>query len=306
MALLVLTHHEPALLHAALRRFHHSAITAFVHVDARQNLVPYLDEFRGESSVRFLTQRHPINWGGFNMVRATLSLIEMARSESKFGNFTLISGDTAPLLDLDDVVDFLAQADFITAAPPKENILPRYERFFIPDHGGGGLRRSSFLQGAIGDDLIDNLDLIRQEYQAFKVTGLPFPVFQGSQWWSLTAPTMDAVLAELERTDAYVRRFRYSAIPDEAFFQTVLRAALPEAPLRNAPVLARFDSKPVPFVFREAEDVDYVMQRPRILVRKVDPQSEPFLAALRPQANQLSRTVAKSFRLQHRVAARVA
>jgi hypothetical protein len=48
-------------------------------------------------------------------------------------------------------------------------------------------------------------------------------LYGGPQWWSLTRECTQYILGFVQTRSAYLRSFRYTYIPDEAFFQTIIR-----------------------------------------------------------------------------------
>jgi hypothetical protein len=51
------------------------------------------------------------------------------------------------------------------------------------------------------------------------------PLYQGSQWWALTRPCVSHVLGFVQENPRYVRFLRYTLMPDEVFFQSIVKSS---------------------------------------------------------------------------------
>jgi hypothetical protein len=91
----------------------------------------------------------------------------------------------------------------------------------------------------------------------------------GSQWWTLRWSTCLRILALLESRSDIEAFFRTTFIPDEMFFQTVVRMVAGDAPLSPPLTFAKFAPGGKPLVFRDgAEGTAF---RGCYLARKLDP-----------------------------------
>lgn len=189
----------------------------FVHLDRRADL----EVFRrsaGDAPVGFVDSRIACNWGGFSIVDATLRALRLARASGEFDRFTLLSGDTYPLRHPRAIADHWSrnpQTDFINMvrlpSPEAGKPLRRVSHYYI-EHDPRRNRATKAFKAL-------QRVMVRPRYQAQLGGRQPYA---GSQWWSLSRGTVDAVLAATETPSPYVRFMRHTLIPDEHFFQTLV------------------------------------------------------------------------------------
>lgn len=93
----------------------------------------------------------------------------------------------------------------------------------------------------------------------------------GSQWWSLTRATLDAILTDPERP-AMDRHFRRSWIPDESYFQTLARLHSRNIESRSL-TLGKFDHQGKPHVFYD-DHLQLLRRSDCFMARKIWPGAE--------------------------------
>lgn len=110
----------------------------------------------------------------------------------------------------------------------------------------------------------------------------------GSQWWCLTRQTLSAILADPERED-YDRYFRRVWIPDESYFQTLVRKYSTNVESRSL-TLSKFDFQGKPHIFYD-DHLQLLRKSDCFVARKIWPQADKLYAAfLVPQARALAAT----------------
>jgi len=183
--------------------------TFFIHIDKKSEMTLTPDTL---GSVNFeLLEREEVNWGGFSQVAATLKGIKtIVNSADKFDYIILISGQCYPI---------------------KSNLM--IERFFEEHYGQifidyfsmpydgwdyGGMNRIEqyhFMDQASPDDATRKALPPRKFPEYLKPYG-------GSQWWCFPLGTAKYVLDFVDNHPDYVEFHKYSFVPDEMFFQTIL------------------------------------------------------------------------------------
>ena len=73
IAYLILAHHQPKHVGAMIEQLDDVEARFFIHVDRKSNIAPFRRAITSDRAM-LLDERLPINWGGWNMVRATLRL----------------------------------------------------------------------------------------------------------------------------------------------------------------------------------------------------------------------------------------
>jgi len=185
-------------------------------------------------------------WGTFGLLDATLDAARLLlERQPGLSHIVLMSGSCLPLRPHAELCAYLATrpgVKFIESVPAKDGAWVKgglsMERFTLWFPFAWKRHRWLF------DRLVDLQRLIGVRRRI--PDGLT-PHF-GSQWWCLPARTLRALLAD-PRLPEFRRFFRRSWIPDESFFQTLVRYVDPGGVVAPPLVLTRFDEAGVPFIF---------------------------------------------------------
>ncbi|NKC31376.1 beta-1,6-N-acetylglucosaminyltransferase [Falsiroseomonas selenitidurans] len=288
-AFLVLAHRAPALCRRLIGRLRPMG-DVYLHVDQKVAAEPFApppeDVAEGLGEVFLANRRADIRWGSFAMVQATLDLLEDAQHAEPYARFTLLSGDSYPVQPDAAIHAMLSgDRDHISAADTsRDERRSRIERVYAPDTFIGQIKAPFHERHLRPEDwpALEQAMRLLPEREAFiRRTGY----FIGSQWWSLTGRSVEAIRAYLHENPAFAMHFRYSSIPDEAFFQTAYMAAAPDATKRvNSPVHAKWDSIPRPFEYTHAEELPLLLGLKQPFARKFGDSSFPLLDLLDARA----------------------
>jgi Core-2/I-Branching enzyme len=264
-AYLVLAHKNPQQLALLCKTLSARGGIVFVHVDQKVELAPFQATLSALPGVHLLEQRWPIYWGGFNMVRATLHMCRMALAEGA-ERLVLLSGLDFPIKPMQEIEHVLGQdADHI-------------DMLTLPCPGlgdGDGFHRIRYFYGM---DLMAKLGFKPRALFVAHSRLLPFwhrsppsglNIRMGSQWWSLKAQTVRAVLQHVDAHPEVERFFKWTSIPDESFFQTLVNTLAPAKVISNNRRLIVWDRQPKPYVFR-ANDLDELIKSDALFARKFD------------------------------------
>lgn len=93
----------------------------------------------------------------------------------------------------------------------------------------------------------------------------------GSQWWCLTRPTLEAILNHPDRA-RHDRYFRRVWIPDESYFQTLVRQVSTRVESRSL-TLSKFDFQGRPHVFYD-DHLQLLRRSETFVARKIWPQAD--------------------------------
>lgn len=282
-AFLVLAHRAPGLCRRLLSRLSLFG-DVFLHVDLKSDASIFKPP-AGEASrgtLRLATRRYNIRWGSFAMVQATLDLLDDARAVHDYDRYTLISGDSYPIQGADRIREFLASPldhiSVINSLSDERRV--RIERIYAPDTLIGQIKapfHERFLLRDDLDQLAEAAKLFNDRAAFIERTGY----YIGSQWWSLTGRSVGRILRYLAETPEFTRHFRFSSIPDEAFFQTAFMASAEDASRRRpGPVYSKWDSQPRPYEFGRPADLEILGRVNEIFARKFAENSDTLLDAL--------------------------
>jgi len=196
----------------------------FVHIDLdvfdEFNLIAF-NELKNIPNCKIIKNPKRILWGGFSMIAATLILINeaLAFTEVQFDYFSLHSGEDMPLQGNKFINNYL------TANNGKQFI----EHFEVSAkshwEGNGGLDRLEYYWFVDQLGVSEARTLVNNQKLKPIKKCLPFKVKQlygGSQWWTITSDCAKYVVNILkDRLDTY-NYFKFSFVPDETLFQTII------------------------------------------------------------------------------------
>ncbi|WP_240608031.1 beta-1,6-N-acetylglucosaminyltransferase [Pararhodobacter oceanensis] len=218
-----------------------------IHVDARVSATDHA-AFKTALSdlpdLRF-ARRHRCEWGTWSLVAAMQSAARQMLDEfPKVERVYSMSGACLPLRPIADLEAWLRRhpdSDFIESVNVADVNWTKGglsdERFTL--HFPIGFKRNKWLF----DRLVDAQRLMRVKREL--PDGLTPHI--GSQWWCLTRQTLDAILRD-PMTPHYERYFKRVWIPDESYFQTLVRLHARRIESRS-PTLGKFDHQGRPHVF---------------------------------------------------------
>ncbi len=242
-----------------------------IHVDAR---VPRraFEAFRlklADLASVHLAPRRACHWGTWSIVAATRDACRLLLAEfPDAGHVFLACGTALPLRPIAELRAFLAarpDTDFIESVTTEDVAwtvggLDR-ERFTLSFPFAWKSQRGLFdlwvkvqrrlgLRRAIPDGIAPHL---------------------GSQWWCLTRETLERIFADSD-DPRLVRYFSRVWIPDESYFQTVVRRHARQIESRSL-TLSRFDVQGRPHVFYD-DHLDLLAGSDRFMARKVWPRAD--------------------------------
>ncbi|MGP1375886.1 MAG: beta-1,6-N-acetylglucosaminyltransferase [Almyronema sp.] len=266
IAYIVLAHKLPEYIVRLVSTLTTEQSVIYIHIDKRANdtYCKTLSLLSQVSNVYFVQSRLSCRWGQFSIVAATLSALQaLHSSNNSFDRVILLSGQDYPIKPIDYIQDFFSrhsQQQFIeyfsleeenkwsNAVGPfqAERRLAYWHFFFRSKHIYVPIKRS-----------LPN---------ALKPYG-------GSQWWCFTKDFVEYLLQFLAANPEVIRHFRYTFIPDEAFFQTILLNSPFRDTVTNNSLRYTDWKNPNPFPPRRLtlSDFDAVKNSAALYARKFDP-----------------------------------
>ena len=242
-----------------------------IHVDRRVKRRAYdklVSDLADLDNVQF-SARFSCEWGTWGLVAATQSAAElMVQRFSGVGHVFLASGSCLPLRPIEELVSYLAersQTDFIESVTTEDVGWTigglDIERFTLRFPFSWRKQRRLFdgyvrLQRRIG---------LRRRIPAGVIPHL------GSQWWCLTRKTLAAILTSPDR-DAHDHYFRRVWIPDESYFQTLVRLFSSRIESRSL-TLSKFDFQGKPHVFYD-DHLQLLRRSDCFVARKIWPHAD--------------------------------
>lgn len=292
LGFVIVAHDEPEAVSRLVDRLTSQGGIVALHWDARHpvDLSRRLRETLPASQAArvIAAERIEVHWGLWTVVQATLNgLKALERSGGGLDYVTLLSGHDYPLRPLEQM------------------------RAFLADHAG--IEHIECVDHEKGRWVTDGLHDERWQYRHYFSWGThpwlfdrcwhlqrhlglrrkPLPGYKphfGSQWWTLSWPTLRKVLSASRQPE--VRQFfRRTWVPDEMFFQTlVAKVVSPEKISGSGLNFYHFTPQGTPLVFH-SDQLDFLARQPHFFARKISPRADRLKGALDELAENRSAAI---------------
>lgn len=273
IAYLLLCHKDPEGVIAQAERLTAAGDFIAIHFDGNAPRVQYEQikaALRDNASVAFAPRRHRCGWGEWSLVAATIELARTALTAfPRASHFYMLSGDCMAIKTAEyahdflarDNVDYIEAHDFLTSDWIKTGMK---EDRLIYRHWFNERRNKLWFYRSL--DLQRRLGLSRQIPSDLRV-------MIGSQWWCLRRQTLEWVLDFASRRPDIMRFFRTTWIPDETFFQTLVRHLVPDAEINSRTLtFLIFTDYGMPVTFYD-DHHDLLLAQDYIFARKISPEA---------------------------------
>lgn len=226
LAYLILLHQQPKHLGRMIRALDAGGVQFFIHVDGKADIGPFRRAAGPGPNIHFLEGRRRTNvfWSGFSSITAILNLLEAASSAgTQFSRYCLLSGSDFPIKGAATIREELrSEIEFMRVDrrldPQGQDLHSRRIRgWHFYDHRLMNPRTTPaprWLERA--ESLIRRVP--RRPYRGI-------PLYQGSAWWALTHDSVAHILKFVRGNPEYAAFHRHVGVPDECFFQSILKAS---------------------------------------------------------------------------------
>ena len=246
-------------------------LPSVVHVDQHANQ----DEFENFSTQVAncdnvtIAERQPCDWGTWSLVQASRRSAKLLlEKHPSVGHVKLISGTCLPIRPVSELRTFLSShpnTDFIESvtiedAPWTKGGLSQ-ERFDFTFPFAWKRQRLLF----------DAWVSIQRKLGRERPLPKNLKPHLGSQWWCLTRRTIEKVFSDPDREE-FDRYFRSVWIPDESYFQSLVRYYGTQVESRSL-TLSKFDFQGRSHYFYD-DHLKLLQQSPAFFARKIWPNSE--------------------------------
>ena len=280
IAYILLCHKDPDGIVTQAERL--TAVGDFVsiHFDGRAKREDY-DRIRtalaDNPSVTFAKRRVKCGWGEWSLVDATLQALYAAVDAfPRASHFYMLSGDCMPIKSGEYAHDFLRKADV--------DYIESFD-FFASDWIKTGIKEERLIYRHWFNERTQKTWFYRSmEWQ--KSLGLARKVPSdlaiqiGSQWWCLRRQTIERLLKFIRKRPDVMRFFRTTWIPDETFFQTLVRHLVPETEIRSRTLtFLVFTDYGMPQTFYN-DHYDLLLSQDYLFARKISPDAHELKARL--------------------------
>ena len=271
IAFILLCHKDPEAIIDQATRLTAAGDFMAIHFDARAKRAQF-DRIRAalkdNPNVTFARTRIKCGWGEWSLVQATLLAIEAAEAAfPRATHFYMLSGDCMAIksaeyvhqfLDENDA-DFIESFDFLESDWIKTGI--KQERLIYRHFFNERARKRLFYASM---ELQKRLGLTR-------AIPADLQIMIGSQWWCLRRPTVEKIMDFARARPDVMRFFRTTWIPDETFFQTLVRHLIPEREIRTRTLtFLMFSDYGMPLTFYN-DHYDLLLGQDFLFARKISP-----------------------------------
>lgn len=273
IAYILLCHKDPNAVVKQAERLTATGDFISIHFDARapsEAFATITEALCDNPNVAFAHKRIKCGWGGWSLVQATLYAVEAAVAAfPQATHFLMLSGDCMAIKSAEYTHQYLDEndADFIES-------FDYFERDWIKT----GMKEDRLIYRHFFNERTQKW-LFYNSYRLQKHFGLTrsipddIQVQIGSQWWCLRRQTIEWVLAFTRTRRDVIRFFRTTWIPDETFFQTVVRHVVPEAEIRTRTLtFLMFTDYGMPVVFYD-DHYDLLLSQDFLFARKISPEA---------------------------------
>lgn len=274
IAYILLCHKNPEAIVQQARQLTAAGDYMAIHFDAGARRADYRRiraALADNANITFARRRIKCGWGEWSLVQASLNAIEAAiRTFPRATHFYMLSGDCMAIktaeyahafLDENDA-DFIESHDFFESDWIKTGL--KTERL-IYRHVLNERRHKRLFYASIA--LQKKLGLQRRIPHDIQVQ-------IGSQWWCLRRTTVEQILEMIRERPDIMRFFRTTWIPDETFFQTLVRHLVPQTEIRcRTLTFLMFSDYGMPVTFYN-DHYDLLLGQDFLFARKISPEAQ--------------------------------
>jgi uncharacterized protein DUF5928/core-2/I-Branching enzyme len=243
-----------------------------IHFDARAGAESFrkIEVALGDNDAVTFAKRIKCGWGEWSLVQATLNAVEAAeKAFPKATHFYMVSGDCMPIKSAKFIHDFLdgCDTDFIESFD-----------YFKSNWIKTGMREERLIYRHFFNER-KHKGLFYWALEAQKRLGLKravpkdLEIMVGSQWWCLRRKTIESILDFVAKRRDVMRFFSTTWIPDETFFQTLVRHLVPHSEIDpSTRTFLMFSDYGMPVTFYN-DQYDLLLSQDFLFARKISPEA---------------------------------
>ncbi len=274
IAFILLCHKDPEAIIKQAERLTAVGDYMSIHFDGRANPKHYQmmrEALDSNPNVVFAQKRIKCGWGEWSLVQASLNAVEAAVDAfPRATHFYMLSGDCMAIKSAEYAHEFLDKADV--------DYVESFD-YFESDWIKTGMKEERLIYRHYFNERTQK----RRFYAAFNLQrklGLTrkvpddIQVQIGSQWWCLRRRTVEWIIDFTKKRKDVMRFFRTTWIPDETFFQTLVRHLVPEHEIQTRTLtFLMFTDYGLPVTFYN-DHYDLLLSQDYIFARKISPEAK--------------------------------
>ena len=274
IAFILLCHKDPDAIVQQAQQLTAAGDYIAIHFDARAPKEAYAKIKAGladNPNVAYARKQIKCGWGEWSLVQATLYAVAAAVDAfPRATHFYMVSGDcmaiksatyTHQFLDADDV-DYIEsfdyfESDWIKTGFKEERLIYRH---VFNERTQKGLFYTAFN--------------FQRRFGLTREIPKDLQIMIGSQWWCLRRRTIEWILEFAEKRKDVMRFFRTTWIPDETFFQTLVRHLIPKNEIKTRTLtFLMFTDYGMPVTFYN-DHYDLLLAQDGLFARKISPEAK--------------------------------
>ncbi|MFY0692468.1 MAG: glycosyl transferase [Paracoccaceae bacterium] len=273
IAFILLCHKDPDAVIKQAERLTAVGDYMAIHFDASADPKAYRKiraALDGNPNVTFAKKRIKCGWGEWSLVDASLQAVKAAVDAfPRATHFYMLSGDCMAIKSARYAHDFLDEAEL--------DYIESYD-FFGSNWIKTGMKEDRLIYRHFFNERTHKR-LFYTSYELQKRFGFQrqipadLQIMIGSQWWCLRRRTVEWILDFCRDRPDVMRFFRTTWIPDETFFQTLVRHLVPGDEISNRSLtFLMFSDYGMPVTFYN-DHYDLLLSQEFLFARKISPDA---------------------------------
>lgn len=229
IAYLILTHTDPQQLKRLVASLYVADSTFFfIHVDAKQDIIPFQAALQDCHDYQFIPKRIAINWGGYSLCMAEKELLKASIQFTPIcDRFILLSGLDYPLWSNKKMLDeynrnteklYMKAYNLSLINEPKK-IPQRIQTYHFRDLPIQNAALRKYIIGGLMR--VMNILPIKKR-RTIQFDNQTWSIWGGSQWFNMPRDCAIYVLSVMENNQSVCQYFKTSLAPDELMIQTII------------------------------------------------------------------------------------
>jgi hypothetical protein len=245
-----------------------------IHFDARSKPEFYAkirNALDGNPNVTFAKKRIKCGWGAWSLVQATLYAVEAAANAfPRATHFYMLSGDCMAIKSAEYAHAYLDKHD--------KDYIESFD-YFNSDWIKTGWKEERLIYRHWFNERTQKARFyamfnIQKKLGLTRKIPADIDVMIGSQWWCLRRRTIEWILDFTKRRRDVMRFFATTWIPDETFFQTLVRHLVPAHEIESRTLtFLMFTEYGMPVVFYN-DHYDLLVSQDFLFARKISPEAK--------------------------------
>ena len=273
IAFILLCHKNPQAIINQANRLTAAGDYMAIHFDARaksEHFELIQRALNDNPNVVFAKKRIKCGWGEWSLVQASLYALEAAEQAfPRATHFYMLSGDCMAIKSAEYAHEYLDEndADFIESFD-----------YFESDWIKTGMKEERliyrhFFNERTHPKLFYAAFNTQKRLRLARKIPADLQIMIGSQWWCLRRQTIEQIQKFCRSRPDVVRFFKTTWIPDETFFQTLVRHLIPEKEIRTRTLtFLMFSDYGMPVTFYN-DHYDLLLGQDFLFARKISPDA---------------------------------